>query len=138
MILRPPRSTRTDTLFPYTTLFRSCPRNSNITAISAATSRSTPNRSVIAKWPHSPPSHHASRKLAARADCPVSERARSKSRLRAAFTLGWARISTFTVGLLDVAYHVARWSEACFAFDRRARSDPVRRQPDRHFRNADA
>src|SRR3546814_8678930 len=26
MILRPPRSTRTDTLFPYTTLFRSLPR----------------------------------------------------------------------------------------------------------------
>src|SRR3546814_18418729 len=26
MILRPPRSTRTDTLFPYTTLFRSCIR----------------------------------------------------------------------------------------------------------------
>src|SRR3546814_11741638 len=25
MILRPPRSTRTDTLFPYTTLFRSSP-----------------------------------------------------------------------------------------------------------------
>src|SRR3546814_373618 len=25
MKLRPPRSTRTDTLFPYTTLFRSCP-----------------------------------------------------------------------------------------------------------------
>src|SRR3546814_1454030 len=25
MIRRPPRSTRTDTLFPYTTLFRSCP-----------------------------------------------------------------------------------------------------------------
>src|SRR3546814_3893635 len=28
MILRPPRSTRTDTLFPYTTLFRSIPRGS--------------------------------------------------------------------------------------------------------------
>src|SRR3546814_2024920 len=27
MIRRPPRSTRTDTLFPYTTLFRSCHRN---------------------------------------------------------------------------------------------------------------
>src|SRR3546814_19301381 len=27
MIRRPPRSTRTDTLFPYTTLFRSCPTN---------------------------------------------------------------------------------------------------------------
>src|SRR3546814_8588422 len=26
MIRRPPRSTRTDTLFPYTTLFRSCPK----------------------------------------------------------------------------------------------------------------
>src|SRR3546814_6672800 len=26
MIRRPPRATRTDTLFPYTTLFRSCPR----------------------------------------------------------------------------------------------------------------
>src|SRR3546814_10799096 len=25
MILRPPRSTRPDTLFPYTSLFRSCP-----------------------------------------------------------------------------------------------------------------
>src|SRR3546814_6325068 len=28
MIRRPPRSTRTDTLFPYTTLFRSCRRKS--------------------------------------------------------------------------------------------------------------
>src|SRR3546814_5875010 len=27
MIRRPPRSTRTDTLFPYTTLFRSAPRS---------------------------------------------------------------------------------------------------------------
>src|SRR3546814_2511422 len=27
MIRRPPRSTRTDTLFPYTTLFRSCPKD---------------------------------------------------------------------------------------------------------------
>src|SRR3546814_7926010 len=27
MIRRPPRSTRTDTLFPYTTLFRSCSAN---------------------------------------------------------------------------------------------------------------
>src|SRR3546814_10203296 len=28
MIRRPPRSTRTDTLFPYTTLFRSTPKDS--------------------------------------------------------------------------------------------------------------
>src|SRR3546814_21191288 len=31
MILRPPRSTRTDTLFPYTTLFRSLARDMNMT-----------------------------------------------------------------------------------------------------------
>src|SRR3546814_20849104 len=31
MIRRPPRSTRTDTLFPYTTLFRSCGLFSKIT-----------------------------------------------------------------------------------------------------------
>src|SRR3546814_15429080 len=30
MIRRPPGSTRTDTLFPYTTLFRSCPRPDRI------------------------------------------------------------------------------------------------------------
>src|SRR3546814_6544085 len=30
MIRRPPRSTRTDTLFPYTTLFRSCLRMSRL------------------------------------------------------------------------------------------------------------
>src|SRR3546814_11206780 len=29
MIRRPPRSTRTDTLFPYTTLFRSCGQSPN-------------------------------------------------------------------------------------------------------------
>src|SRR3546814_7273634 len=32
MIRRPPRSTRTDTLFPYTTLFRSIPRDSALAA----------------------------------------------------------------------------------------------------------
>src|SRR3546814_14776761 len=30
MLRRPPRSTRTDTLFPYTTLFRSCRRRAQI------------------------------------------------------------------------------------------------------------
>src|SRR3546814_16991160 len=30
MIRRPPRSTRTDTLFPYTTLFRSCRHQENV------------------------------------------------------------------------------------------------------------
>src|SRR3546814_8732872 len=35
MILRPPRSTRTDTLFPYTTLFRS-PNNSQVSSSRAS------------------------------------------------------------------------------------------------------
>src|SRR3546814_3063730 len=41
MIRRPPRSTRTDTLFPYTTLFRSCPR----TATASASARH------LRRWP---------------------------------------------------------------------------------------
>src|SRR3546814_1478764 len=48
MIRRPPRSTRTDTLFPYTTLFRShsraCPRNGRSTSGSCHWHRS-PRRS---------------------------------------------------------------------------------------------
>src|SRR3546814_9243033 len=36
MIRRPPRSTRTDTLFPYTTLFRSRSRRGRVGAIAAA------------------------------------------------------------------------------------------------------
>src|SRR3546814_13612300 len=36
MIRRPPRSTRTDTLFPYTTLFRSLPMTEDFDIIRAA------------------------------------------------------------------------------------------------------
>src|SRR3546814_20784176 len=44
MIRRPPRSTRTDTLFPYTTLFRSCSNNAPIlTQLRAAVSAMTSN-----------------------------------------------------------------------------------------------
>src|SRR3546814_1164931 len=39
MILRPPRSTRTDTLFPYTTLFRSCRHGGRAAAGGAAGER---------------------------------------------------------------------------------------------------
>src|SRR3546814_14765668 len=38
MIRRPPRSTRTDTLFPYTTLFRSLPGFADIAIVFDATS----------------------------------------------------------------------------------------------------
>src|SRR3546814_1377843 len=50
MIRRPPRSTRTDTLFPYTTLFRSTSRRSSMpsgrcttTAIAPASASSAPS-----------------------------------------------------------------------------------------------
>src|SRR3546814_18740517 len=93
MIRRPPRSTRTDTLFPYTTLFRS-PRKENTVAISAATSRSTPNRSALGKCPQLSPFHQARRKLAARRACPVSDRASSIRRQIAALTAESARYGT--------------------------------------------
>src|SRR3546814_15252407 len=59
MIRRPPRSTRTDTLFPYTTLFRSALSHS-----SAANSERLSVTSIPAPWPSpdTPPiarrSHH--------------------------------------------------------------------------------
>src|SRR3546814_8327585 len=42
MIRRPPRSTRTDTLFPYTTLFRSLRRVGNLRAGGRAHDRAVP------------------------------------------------------------------------------------------------
>src|SRR3546814_10337128 len=56
MIRRPPRSTRTDTLFPYTTLFRSCH--------SAAEECGVPNR-----CPAAAPSHHHTRAPGQEAGC---------------------------------------------------------------------
>src|SRR3546814_1568891 len=47
MIRRPPRSTRTDTLFPYTTLFRSRPLRPD-----ASESIVAADRESGAKWPH--------------------------------------------------------------------------------------
>src|SRR3546814_6849327 len=43
MIRRPPRSTRTDTLFPYTTLFRSTVWSSNRTGLRRPANSSTSN-----------------------------------------------------------------------------------------------
>src|SRR3546814_6773886 len=44
MIRRPPRSTRTDTLFPYTTLFRSPFDIASAPFVKTATTNMTPNR----------------------------------------------------------------------------------------------
>src|SRR3546814_10284617 len=49
MIRRPPRSTRTDTLFPYTTLFRSCaPEGENLVFPSRLPLHE--NADVIGEW----------------------------------------------------------------------------------------
>src|SRR3546814_4053204 len=50
MIRRPPRSTRTDTLFPYTTLFRSIGEISQQLVAHLTTSAPAPN-----PYPHQPP-----------------------------------------------------------------------------------
>src|SRR3546814_10477819 len=47
MIRRPPRSTRTDTLFPYTTLFRSLLDNARAVPISAGMTISADPRSLL-------------------------------------------------------------------------------------------
>src|SRR3546814_18426306 len=44
MIRRPPRSTRTDTLFPYTTLFRSIPRHRGLVVAHAGDQVQQPQR----------------------------------------------------------------------------------------------
>src|SRR3546814_18237611 len=46
MILRPPRSTRTDTLFPYTTLFRSVSGGRDINEVEVAVGAVEPGRTL--------------------------------------------------------------------------------------------
>src|SRR3546814_20301094 len=51
MIRRPPRSTRTDTLFPYTTLFRSVPpRNGARRLYRAGDVRISDRRESVSRW----------------------------------------------------------------------------------------
>src|SRR3546814_11876819 len=52
MIRRPPRSTRTDTLFPYTTLFRSGPRRRAASACLAGVRERVPAESGLANAVH--------------------------------------------------------------------------------------
>src|SRR3546814_14429360 len=51
MIRRPPRSTRTDTLFPYTTLFRSGEEDVGVWAVDARADRPATLNSVIKVGP---------------------------------------------------------------------------------------
>src|SRR3546814_9402098 len=51
MIRRPPRSTRTDTLFPYTTLFRSVPSRLTSPSLSAPSMMSTDEPPATMDWP---------------------------------------------------------------------------------------
>src|SRR3546814_16094794 len=56
MIRRPPRSTRTDTLFPYTTLFRSTAsrrRIANAPMMRSSSASSAAGRSILFKMPSS-------------------------------------------------------------------------------------
>src|SRR3546814_1977645 len=55
MIRRPPRSTRTDTLFPYTTLFRSRPGQTPDQTIYALVPIATPGVTVVARKSNAEP-----------------------------------------------------------------------------------
>src|SRR3546814_9779507 len=60
MIRRPPRSTRTDTLFPYTTLFRSpAPQHAN----------ACPRRSALGRDPHVPTGFQRGNRATPHQDC---------------------------------------------------------------------
>src|SRR3546814_7340850 len=50
MIRRPPRSTRTDTLFPYTTLFRSIGAYADRDMVHAADTRAAAREDLIERW----------------------------------------------------------------------------------------
>src|SRR3546814_1906488 len=63
MILRPPRSTRTDTLFPYTTLFRSKHTVASAANNAASNSRCPTTRSSASSRGRTPPSTAACRSV---------------------------------------------------------------------------
>src|SRR3546814_18116586 len=81
MIRRPPRSTRTDTLFPYTTLFRAPPQGG------ARASGSDPGASRTRLDRGAPAPHHAH--PADRGDAPTAT-ALAARRPRAAVRRNWA------------------------------------------------
>src|SRR3546814_7711704 len=64
MIRRPPRSTRTDTLFPYTTLFRSTTgraRNDTLVVGGAAIGQHTASRDAARPYREAPGNHFGDR-----------------------------------------------------------------------------
>src|SRR3546814_5083535 len=63
MILRPPRSTRTDTLFPYTTLFRSPARGTLRSKTGAAVSKDVRRWSLVGLPFPAPPLSRSYRKF---------------------------------------------------------------------------
>src|SRR3546814_3494230 len=94
MIRRPPRSTRTDTLFPYTTLFRS-PARSARTALPPAPSRLTGSGTAP---PGSPPRSAAP----ARSEEHTSE---LQSLMRISYAVFCLKIKTQTILLpLEITY----------------------------------
>src|SRR3546814_16358462 len=64
MVPRPPRSTRTDTLFPYTTLFRSiAARSDRFAGIAGRQEGAVPRMAVVDRATEIQPRHPARREL---------------------------------------------------------------------------
>src|SRR3546814_2986896 len=87
MIRRPPTSTRTDTLFPYTTLFRSCRSPAPTATIPSATAATT-----LAAAPQAPPrwcvGHVPDRPIARRSEEHTSE---LQSLMRISYAVFWLK-----------------------------------------------
>src|SRR3546814_3192630 len=75
MIRRPPRSTRTDTLFPYTTLFRSRGAGSRGTEVRNAHPQNDRRQGALDLWRRSrdPEGHHRKRPGSRRSEEHTSE-----------------------------------------------------------------
>src|SRR3546814_15176571 len=100
MIRRPPRSTRTDTLFPYTTLFRSRPRKKRPSAASTA----WPNHGMMQSSGSRPPASAPAAAKSAAHGPPALAAFAATSAMELLSTTGEPTCSTqarLTSGLLD-------------------------------------
>src|SRR3546814_21157146 len=93
MIRRPPRSTRTDTLFPYTTLFRSRSQFARHRTASSAYFRS----SACPEWPSALPSYWTIGRRRRRQQEPA-ERQSASGGLSYAFFFSFGRFGPFGPG----------------------------------------
>src|SRR3546814_1754377 len=138
MIRRPPRSTRTDTLFPYTTLFRSLPARRRWKEIAVAGATVAGGRRAAAAAQHVLPAHELAVVLAQRAGQRAEAWIRGVGRRRPlphvaeqllqarAVVFGSLRVQRAGIGEIAVDGDAGR-GLLPFGFGRQARPGPARK-----------